>query len=93
MSNIPELSATLADSCYARVDMPAAEFFSAFRDTEGEFAYSYAGKLDDFPIDLIRAAHPLTPFMVLPPDFSPEQEHKHRQTFVWISQKNTTTPS
>jgi hypothetical protein len=55
-------------------------------------ALSYADKLDNWGVELVREVLPLEPFIVLSPGFDPTNDHLFRQTHVWVSPPNTTTP-
>ena len=55
--------------------------------------YSWAGKLDDWGLEMVADVVPLDPFMVLSPGFDPSNEHLFRQTFVWLSPTGSVTPT
>lgn len=77
---------------YQRVDLPRDHFFQELELENSEFIRSYATSIDTLSPECIKDALPLTPFMVLPPDYTPSDEARHRRTLLWISPKNSTTP-
>ena len=93
-------------TCYTRVNMSTAEFVANLDSSDSPRMcrcaavhivrhvkqHSFAGRLDTLSEELSRQSFPLTPFMVLPPDYRPENEHKHRKSLLWISPANSTTP-
>ena len=93
MMNDTDVQRAYLPKCYERVNMSSAELIRHLQSSEGPDAYSFATKLDIFPQSFIKHSLPLTPFMVLPPNYVPKDEHLHRQTFLWMSAPGTVTPS
>lgn len=55
--------------------------------------YAWAGKVEDWGLLRLSEVLPLDPLMVLGPKFDPSQEHLFRETRVWLSPRDTTTPT
>jgi hypothetical protein len=92
MSDDDLLVSSYRSRCYTKANMSSAQFMDTLLDGRGEHAQSYATGLDVLSDQLVFEAMPLTPFMVLPPEFNPAAEYMHRRTLLWMSQPNTTTP-
>lgn len=65
-----------------------------FRDhsTDDPNMYSFTSLIGDLTEEIIKDTLPLTPLMVLPPTYNATSEFLYRQTFLWLSPTNSSTP-
>lgn len=92
LSTDPLVMDAYRERCYDRVNMTSTELVDRLEHPEMQYAYSYAAKIDVLSLQGIYEALPLTPFMVLPPNYNPIHENEHRQTHIWLSSANSSTP-
>ena len=92
MSTHPDMTSTYTHDCFTYADVARDEVFAQLQNGSGDVAYQYVPKLGELAESIVRQALPLRPLMVLAPTFNATSEYAFRQTIVWLSQPNTTTP-
>eukprot|EP00053_Salpingoeca_punica_P009790 m.88140 g.88140 ORF g.88140 m.88140 type:complete len:406 (-) comp15167_c0_seq1:63-1280(-) len=92
MDSHPELLADYKQRAYTRMNMTMQEFFLKAANRSDPHTYSYADKLDNWGVEWLKDVLPLEAFIVVSPGFDPANDHLFRQTHVWVSPPNTTTP-